>query len=184
MKTLFRCFVLAAALSNPAALRSATPPEQGTILIPRLGVEGNILEGADDDTLRIAVGHIPGTALPGGAGNAALAAHRYGYFKGLRRVRMGDRITVRTAAGTFHYAVDRIEIVEVTDVSVLAPTPTPTLTLVTCYPFDYIGPAPQRLIVRAHRLDDDAGSTSDAASTRATPGDRPMESGSLAEPAG
>jgi sortase A len=183
MKILVRWLALAAALSTPAALRSETPHDEGTILIPRLGVEGNILEGADDDTLRIAVGHIPGTALPGAAGNVALAAHRYGYFKGLRRVRKGDRITVRTPGGTFRYAVDHIEIVEITDVSVLAPTTTPTLTLVTCYPFDYIGPAPQRLIVRAHRLDGDEVQ-SDAASTRVSPGGKAVDTGVPAEPAG
>ena len=153
MKVMARYLALAIAMAGAPALWSASPVPQGTIAIPRLGVEGTILEGADDDILRVAVGHIPGTALPGGSGNAALAAHRYGYFKGLRRVRKGDRITVTTPKGTFHYAVDRIEIVEITDVSVLDPTPTPTLTLVTCYPFDYIGDAPQRLVVRAHRLD-------------------------------
>ncbi|HKB71352.1 MAG TPA: class D sortase [Thermoanaerobaculia bacterium] len=132
---------------------AARPPIDGKIEIPRLGVAGEIREGADDDTLRVAVGHIPGTALPGPTGNVALAAHRYGYFKGLRHVRKGDEITVTTPGGIFHYAVDRIEIVEITDVQVLEPTPDPTLTLVTCYPFDYIGAAPQRLIVRAHQTD-------------------------------
>ena len=101
----------------------------------------------------MAVGHVPGTALPGATGNVALAAHRYGYFKGLRRVRKGDEITVTTSLGAFHYAVDSIEIVEITDVAVLKPTIEPTLTLITCYPFDFVGHAPQRLIVRAHRTD-------------------------------
>jgi len=157
MKIMARYLALAVAMAGApilwsASSGSASPDTQGTIEIPRLGVEGTILEGTDDDILRVAVGHIPGTALPGGNGNAALAAHRYGYFKGLRRVRKGDRITVTTPKGTYHYAVDHIEIVEITDVSVLDPTATPTLTLVTCYPFDYIGDAPQRLIVRAHRV--------------------------------
>jgi sortase A len=183
MKILLRGLAVAAALSIPPALWSETPRNEGTILIPRLGVEGNILEGADDDTLRVAVGHIPGTALPGTAGNTALAAHRYGYFKGLRGVRKGDRITVRTRAGTYHYAVDHIDVVEVTDISVLAPTPTPTLTLVTCYPFDFIGAAPQRFIVRAHRLDGDAGA-SDVESPGTPPGGKPADSVSSAEPAG
>ena len=151
---LARYLAFAAAIAGATALGSSPPAPEGTIEIPRLGVEGTILEGTDDDVLRVAVGHIPGTALPGGNGNAALAAHRYGYFKGLRRVRKGDRITVTTPSGTYHYAVDHIEIVEITDVSVLAPTPTPTLTLVTCYPFDYIGNAPQRLIVRAHPVEE------------------------------
>ena len=141
-------------LACAAGARAAVPEVvAGRIEIPRLGVSGEIREGADDDTLSIAVGHVPGTALPGATGNVALAAHRYGYFKGLRRVRNGDEITVTTSGGAFHYAVDSIEVVEITDVGVLCPTVEPTLTLITCYPFDYIGHAPQRLIVRAHRVD-------------------------------
>ncbi len=144
--------VLAAASAAPGW--SASPViVEGRIEIPRLGVEGAIREGADDDTLRVAIGHIPGTALPGASGNVALAAHRYSFFRGLRRVRKGDRITVTTAGGENHYVVDRIEVVEINEVQVLDPTPEPTLTLVTCYPFDYIGDAPQRLVVRAHRID-------------------------------
>ena len=147
-------FGLLLVLACAASARAASPPVvDGRIEIPRLGVSGIIQEGADDDTLRVAVGHIPGTALPGPTGNVALAAHRYGYFKGLRYVRKGDEITVTTPGGAFHYAVDHIQIVEITDVEVLDPTVEPTLTLVTCYPFDYIGQAPQRLIVRAHRTD-------------------------------
>lgn len=166
------CAALCAA-ALPAA--AATPAERGTITIPRLGVEGKILEGASDDVLRIAVGHIPGTALPGENGNSALAAHRYGYFKGLRRVRRGDEISVTTPTGTYRYAVDSIEIVEIDDVGVLAPTPTPTLTLVTCYPFDYVGDAPQRLIVKAHRLDAalPAATPAAAAPAAAAPSTRP-----------
>ncbi len=137
-----------------AAVAAASPPlAEGRIDIPRLGVSGSIREGADDDTLRVAIGHVPGTALPGTTGNVALAAHRYSYFKGLRGARKGDEITVTTRGEIFHYEVDRIEVVEVTDVAVLAPTSDPTLTLITCYPFDYVGPAPRRLIVRAHRTD-------------------------------
>ena len=147
-------FGLLLVLACAASARAASPPVvDGRIEIPRLGVSGIIQEGADDDTLRVAVGHIPGTALPGPTGNVALAAHRYGYFKGLRYVRKGDEITVTTPGGAFHYAVDHSRNVEITDVEVLDPTVEPTLTLVTCYPFDYIGPAPRRLIVRAHRTD-------------------------------
>jgi len=148
-------WILAIVWALAAGTARSAPPtvEEGTIAIPRLGVEATIREGADDDTLRAAVGHIPGTALPGASGNVALAAHRYGFFRGLRNVRKGDQITVTTASGVYHYAVDHIEIVEIDDVHVLAPTPSPTLTLVTCYPFDYIGEAPQRLIVRAHKTD-------------------------------
>jgi sortase A len=174
-----RKFGVLALLACASALRAAAPPVEGRIEIPRLGVDGTIREGADDDTLAVAVGHIPGTALPGAAGNVALAAHRYGYFKGLRRVRKGDRITITTPVGVFHYAVDRIEIVEITDVQVLDPTPDPTLTLVTCYPFDYIGAAPQRLIVRAHRTDVERASRTASPAPKSRPDD-----GAPAGPAG
>lgn len=161
------------------AARAASPPVvDGRIEIPRLGVSGIIREGADDDTLRVAVGHIPGTALPGPTGNVALAAHRYGYFKGLRYVRKGDEITVTMPGGAFHYAVDHIQIVEITDVEVLDPTVEPTLTLVTCYPFDYIGPAPRRLIVRAHRTD-----LQRAASVRSVPAGKSRAEESSGAPA-
>jgi sortase A len=99
--------------------------------------------------LRRAVGHIPETALPGEIGNAGLAGHRDTFFSGLRNVRRGDRIIVTTPGSIAHYEVRSTRIVEPTDVAVLAPTPTSTLTLVTCYPFNYLGAAPQRFIVHA-----------------------------------
>ncbi len=124
----------------------------GRIEIARLGIDAEIREGDDAATLRLSVGHIPGTALPGDHGNVALAAHRYSHFRGLRNVRCGDRIEVTTPDGEFGYEVDSIRVVEISQVEVLEPTPDPTLTLVTCFPFDYVGDAPQRLIVRAHRV--------------------------------
>ncbi|HET7452507.1 MAG TPA: class D sortase [Thermoanaerobaculia bacterium] len=174
MPSLPRKFGVLLLVACAAGARAAVPEVvAGTIEIPRLGVSGEIREGADDDTLSVAVGHVPGTALPGATGNVALAAHRYGYFKGLRHVRNGDEITVTTSGGAFHYAVDSIEVVEITDVAVLCPTVEPTLTLITCYPFDYIGHAPQRLIVRAHRID-----LQDASTAARSPGDpREKESG-------
>src|SRR5205814_8666088 len=106
-------------------------------------------EGVDTWTLRRAVGHIPGTALPGERGNAGFAAHRDTFFGPLKAVRSGDEVIVTTAGGQYRYAVTGTRIVDPEDVSVLAPTPDTTLTLVTCYPFDYVGSAPQRFIVRA-----------------------------------
>lgn len=158
-------------LACAARARAASPAIDGKIEIPRLGVAGEIREGADDDTLSVAVGHVPGTALPGPTGNVALAAHRDGYFRGLRRVREGDAITVTTARGVFHYEVDCIEVVEMTNVAVLAPTVEPTLTLITCYPFDYVGHAPQRLIVRAHRTGLERASKPSGETDRAQTGD-------------
>jgi len=166
-------------LACSAASAASPPLSDGRIDIPRLGVSGAIREGADDDTLRVAIGHVPGTALPGSTGNVALAAHRYSYFKGLRGVRKGDEITVTTRGESFHYEVDRIDIVEVTNVAVLAQTPDPTLTLITCYPFDYVGPAPQRLIVRAHRTDLLHASNPSDASTRESPEDSGAPSRSI-----
>jgi sortase A len=153
MKTRPGRLAILALLACSAVSAGSPPLAEGRIDIPRLGVAGRIREGADDDTLRVAVGHVPGTALPGPTGNVALAAHRYGYFRGLRGVRTGDEITVTMAGAVFHYSVDRIEVVEVTEVDVLDQTVDPTLTLITCYPFDYVGHAPRRLIVRAHRTD-------------------------------
>jgi LPXTG-site transpeptidase (sortase) family protein len=126
---------------------------RGRIEIARLGIDAEIREGDDAATLRVSVGHIPGTAVPGDHGNVALAAHRYSQFRGLRNVRCGDQIQVTTPDGEFRYEVDSIRVVEISQVEVLDPTPDPTLTLVTCFPFDYVGDAPQRLIVRAHRVE-------------------------------
>jgi sortase A len=118
--------------------------------IPRAGLSAMVMEGADDATLRLAVGHIPGTRLPGQAGTVGLAGHRDSFFRGLNKIRIGDEITLSTPEETFHYTVESIRIVSPDDVSVLRDTAYPSLTLVTCYPFYYVGPAPQRWIVRAH----------------------------------
>jgi sortase A len=123
----------------------------GRIEVARLGIRAIVREGVDDGTLLRAVGHVPDTALPGEPGNAALAAHRDSFFRPLRHVRTGDRITVTTPDGVHEYRVTDTRVVPPEDVSVLAPTPQPTLTLVTCHPFDFVGAAPNRFIVRAER---------------------------------
>jgi sortase A len=127
------------------------PPRSlvGRIEIPRLGMSAIVREGVDDSTLRRAVGHVPQTALPGESGNAALAAHRDTFFRPLKDVRKGDRITVKTLDGVHEYRVTETRVVTPDDVSVLAPTMNRTLTLVTCYPFNFVGTAPKRFIVRA-----------------------------------
>ena len=130
-----------------AALPSGTLV--GRIEVPRVGVKAIIREGDDAALLRRAVGHVPETPLPGEAGNAALAGHRDTFFRGLRDVRRGDRIVVTTPQATAHYEVRTTRVVEPTEVSVLEPTPVSTLTLVTCYPFNYLGAAPKRFIVQA-----------------------------------
>ena len=121
----------------------------GRLEIPRLDVSVIVMEGDDDTTLARAVGHLPDTALPWEPGNAVIAGHRDTFFRPLRNVREGDEIRMTTARGTFDYRVVRTEIVEPTNLSVLAPTPSRSLTLVTCYPFSYIGSAPQRFIIHA-----------------------------------
>jgi len=119
------------------------------IEVPRLKLSAVAREGIDVRTLRIAVGHIPGTALPGPSGNAGFAAHRDTFFRPLKQVQPGDDVIVTTRRGTYRYVVTRTRVVEPADISVLDPTAEPTLTLVTCYPFDYIGSAPKRFIVQA-----------------------------------
>ena len=127
----------------------ATGSPIGRIEIPRLGVSAVIRAGSDARTLRLAVGYIPGTALPGESGNIGLAAHRDTFFRRLRDVRANDEIRLVTPEGTFSYLVETTNIVWPRDTWVLDPTVQPSLTLVTCYPFSYVGSAPQRFIVRA-----------------------------------
>src|SRR5262249_17171518 len=124
----------------------------GRLEFPRLGVSTIIRAGSDARTLQLAVGHIPGTALPGEEGNVGLAAHRDTFFRRLRDIRNDDEIRVTTSDGRFTYRVERTSVVQPQDVWVLRPTRYPALTLVTCYPFTYIGHAPERFIVRANRL--------------------------------
>jgi sortase A len=125
------------------------PQALAVLRIPRIGLEVPILEGTDDWTLNRAIGHIEDTAAPGADGNSGIAGHRDGFFRGLKDVREGDEIALETKRGREAYQIERIWIVDPTDVSVLDPTPSRAITLVTCYPFYFIGSAPQRFIVRA-----------------------------------
>jgi len=121
----------------------------GRLEIPRLNVSVMVMEGDDDATLARAVGHVSGTALPWESGNAVMAGHRDTFFRPLKDLRSGDAIRMTTTRGTFDYHVVRTEIVKPDDVSSLAPTSVRTLTLVTCYPFTYVGPAPERFVIHA-----------------------------------
>jgi sortase A len=132
-----------AAVGKPAAVPLAV------LRIPRLRLEVPVLPGTDDRTLDRAVGHIDDTAPPGGDGNSGIAGHRDGFFRVLKDIAVGDVIELETAKVKEVYRVERTWVVDPEDVSVLDPTPTRALTLVTCYPFYYIGPAPRRFIVRA-----------------------------------
>ena len=132
------------------AVRATAPGSTiGRIEIPRLGVTAIVRAGSDARTLQLAVGHIPGTAYPGEPGNVGLAGHRDTFFRQLRDIRPDDVIEMVTSEGRFSYRVQRTDVVQPSDVWVLDPTSEPSLTLVTCYPFSYIGTAPERFIVRA-----------------------------------
>ena len=124
----------------------------GRIEIPRLLVSAVVVEGVDKITLRRAVGHIPGTALPGQAGNVGLAGHRDTFFRSLRDVKIKDKVQFSTLAGNFNYEVESLRVVDPDNVGILAPSGHNVLTLVTCYPFYFVGPAPQRWIVRARQV--------------------------------
>jgi sortase A len=141
----------------------------GRIEIPRLHVSTIIFEGTGDNVLSIGVGHLSGTALPGEQGNVVLAAHRDTFFRPLRSIHRDDRIVVVTPAGTRRYQVDLSEIVSPNYIEVLAPTPGATLTLVTCYPFEWLGHAPRRFIVQAHEVDDPTRSGSLASAVKERP---------------
>jgi sortase A len=121
--------------------------------IPRLNLSEAVLEGSDDDTLRRGPGHIEYTAWPGDAGNVGIAGHRDTFFRALRNAKIGDDVLLSTDRGRALYRVTSTRIVEPTDVAVLDPTVQPTLTLVTCYPFSYIGSAPLRYVLQAVRID-------------------------------
>lgn len=130
-----------------------SPAPLALLRIPRIGLEVAVLEGTDDWTLNRAVGHIEDTARPGAAGNSGIAGHRDGFFRGLKDIRAGDGIELETVGTVERYRVERTWIVEPEDVSVLDPTAEPSITLVTCYPFYFVGSAPQRFIVRAVRAE-------------------------------
>lgn len=127
------------------------PPPMGVLRIPRLRVEAPILEGTDDATLNRAVGHIDGTVAPGAIGNSGIAGHRDSFFRALKDITTGDTIELETTQETQLYRVEQTWIVTPDDVWVLDPTPSQAVTLVTCHPFYFIGPAPKRFIVRAVR---------------------------------
>ena len=142
--------------------QSATPPKDATaartdgligrIEIPRLLLSSVVVEGSDATTFRRAVGHIPGTPLPGQPGNVGLAGHRDTFFRSLRELRVKDEIQLSTLNGDFRYEVESLTVVEPDYVQALAPSAGNVLTLVTCYPFTYVGTAPKRFVARARQV--------------------------------
>ena len=124
----------------------------GRLEIPRLGLSVVVGQGTDGATLRRAAGHIAGTALPGRSGNVGIAGHRDTLFRPLRNIQQGDLITLTTLQEEYRYRVVSAIIVSPSDVTVLGSDGNDVLTLVTCYPFYFVGPAPDRFIVRAERV--------------------------------
>ena len=132
------------------------PAVEGTAIgemeVPRLGLKAIFVQGDSPRILRHAVGHISETALPGEAGNVVLTGHRDSFFRPLRSIQVGDAITIETLDGEFGYQVASTEVVLPSDIQVLRPSSENTLTLVTCFPFYYIGAAPKRFIVHARQI--------------------------------
>jgi sortase A len=151
--------------SSPAAITEAKdssaervrPPNGGSpsgrLEIRSIGLVAMIMEGTDERTLRHAIGHVKGTSMPGEDGNVAIAGHRDTFFRDLRHIQRNDEITLTTLTGEYHYSVDVMEVVGPEDTAVLQNSGQATLTLVTCYPFYLVGPAPKRFVVRAHSSD-------------------------------
>ena len=138
------------AVSSPR--RPAPTALIGRLSVPRLHLSAMVREGIDRNTLQLAIGHIPATALPGQAGNVGVAGHRDTFFRGLKDLRTKDEIRFSTLSGDFKYEVESLLVVEPDNVGVLAPASENVLTLVTCYPFSYIGTAPKRFVVRARQV--------------------------------
>lgn len=147
--TNYRDWAPARALAHEKSLKRQLRGIVGRLLIPALDLNVMVLEGTDPWTLNRAVGHIERTALPGSAGNVGISAHRDGYFRNLGRIARGDEISILTPEKTYTYAVESTHIVDPRDIEVLAPSDQPVLTLVTCFPFYFVGEAPQRFVVKA-----------------------------------
>jgi sortase A len=142
---------------------SAPAPAAGTLLgrleAPSVKMSTSVLEGSDDGTLSRGAGHIEDTPFPGQAGNIGIAGHRDTVFRPLRNIKVGDPLNLTTADRTYRYRISKTLIVGPDDVYVLNPTEQPTLTLVTCFPFEFIGHAPKRYVIQATLMGDEARTT-------------------------
>jgi sortase A len=152
-----------AAWQSTLAMAPLTP--LAVLRIPRIHLEVPVLSGTSDLALNRGVGHIEETAMPGTHGNSGIAGHRDGFFRGLKDVGVGDAIELETLQGTQSYRIERTWIVPPEEVSVLDPTDAQSITLVTCYPFYFVGSAPDRYIVRAVRAEPHVVSSRDLMST-------------------
>jgi len=152
----------ASARTLPASSSRSSLDALGRLSVARLGLSVMVAEGVDNHTLRRAAGHIPGTARIGSGGNAGIAGHRDGFFRPLKDVRPGDEIVITTPGAITRYRVEWAEVVPPDETSSLRPTRYPALTLVTCYPFHYVGNAPDRFVVRARLVESRASTAADA----------------------
>jgi sortase A len=121
----------------------------GKLESPRIGLSVMLREGVDDVTLRRAAGHVLSTALPGEPGNLVILGHRDTFFRNLRDLKQGDAMTVSTTRGRFIYEIESIQVVEPDSINLTAPTTESLATFITCFPFNYVGPAPRRFVARA-----------------------------------
>lgn len=143
--------------------RSASPARTvangellGEIAFPSLDQRYAIVEGTGNGPLKLGAGHYVGSPLPGEDGNSVLAGHRDTVFRSLGQLKAGDRIEVETASGRFTYEVTGRRIVDEDDADAVQASAEPLLTLITCYPFTYVGPAPERLLLTAKLIDEEA----------------------------
>ncbi|WP_158794183.1 class D sortase [Granulicella sp. L60] len=144
--------IVGSPVSSDTPASSVSSDLFGRIDIPALSLSAPFSSDYDADSLRKGVGHVRGTAMPGGLGTVGLVGHRDSFFRPLRKIATGMDIRLTDSSGTYHYAVDSTEVVTPDKVEVLATGQRPELTLVTCFPFDYVGAAPRRFIVHAHLL--------------------------------
>jgi sortase A len=162
------------ATANPQPVADGMPVAR--FEIPRLNIDSVMIEGVSDSDLHRAIGHIPGTALPGSQGNVGIAGHRDTFFRPLRNIHEGDVISLTTLEATYRYQVESTEVVTPDRSDVLNPTSEPHLTLVTCFPFYYVGSAPKRFIVHAREIDS-GRPASPAFSGKTSPAEGPRNSG-------
>jgi len=154
-RTMERAALVASASASTMDGRYGPPARRaliGRLSVPRLHLSAMVREGIDGKTLKLAVGHIPGMALPGQAGNVGVAGHRDTFFRGLKDLAAGDEIRFSTVDGNFTYNVGSLLVVDPENAESLAPSAQNVLTMVTCYPFYYVGAAPKRFVVRAGQV--------------------------------
>ncbi|MEH6990774.1 class D sortase [Cytobacillus firmus] len=132
---------------NLYTVRPKIGEEMGVLSIPKISADLPIFHGTDEDELEKGVGHYAGSVLPGEEDNSVLSGHRDTVFRKLGKLEKGDLLVVNTSAGEFTYKVRKIRIVDADDRTVIVPKPRATLTVTTCYPFNFIGDAPQRYIL-------------------------------------